>query len=260
MTSATRGFARRARLSRDVLRALGVATALLLTWAALPVGVEGVVDALGNREGPARRLPALSEDLATLERRASALEREGRALEDLEQRLIVPLAATLSASAPIGSAEARRIARALLREGRRANVDPRLLLSVMLVEDPTLDPTAVSRAGAVGLMQVMPFHAGGWACAGDDLVDPEDNICHGARILANTLRRTRGDLRSALLLYNGCTSSAGVADCYSYPDKVYARVIAQGISGRSAGRGPSRTMVYAGGRAPESLTRGDHDR
>lgn len=106
---------------------------------------------------------------------------------------------------------------------------PRLLAAVILVEDPRLDPTARSPVGAVGLMQVMPFHEGQWGCPGDDLEDPDDNICHGARILAAALHASGGDLESALLRYNGCVRSRRAAGCLSYPRRVYGKAGPDGI-------------------------------
>ena len=116
-----------------------------------------------------------------------------------------------------------RIAFALVREGESAGVDPRVLVSVLLVENPWLDPEARSFVGAQGLMQVMPFHAGEWGCASDDLADLDSNICHGARIFARYFEQTGGDVDRALLRYNGCVRGTNTPDCHTYPYHVYAR-------------------------------------
>ncbi|NNM35066.1 MAG: lytic transglycosylase domain-containing protein [Gemmatimonadetes bacterium] len=116
----------------------------------------------------------------------------------------------------------RRVAVALVRESEAVQVDPRLLTSVLLVENPWLDPTAESSVGAIGLMQVMPFHAGGWGCIGSDLTDLDVNICHGAKVFENALRLAEGNLDRALLRYNGCVRGTTTPDCHLYPSKVYA--------------------------------------
>lgn len=116
----------------------------------------------------------------------------------------------------------RRIAVALVRESEAVEVDARLLTSVLLVENPWLDPTAESSVGAIGLMQVMPFHAGGWGCDGSDLTDLDINICHGAKVFENALRLADGNLDRALLRYNGCVRGTTTPDCHLYPSKVYA--------------------------------------
>lgn len=116
----------------------------------------------------------------------------------------------------------RRLAVALVREGRETGLDARALASVVLVENPWLDPEIESFVGAVGIMQVMPFHAGEWGCESDDLTDPEVNICHGSRIFAQYLRR-HGNVDRALLAYNGCVRGTNTPDCHLYPNHVYTR-------------------------------------
>ena len=125
----------------------------------------------------------------------------------------------------------RRVAFALVREGKKAGVDPRVLAAVVLVENPWLDPVIESSQGAVGLMQVMPFHAGHWECGSDDLTDPDTNVCHGARIFRDYLARAGGDIDRALLAYNSCVRGTKTADCRLYPSHVYSR------AGRVALRG-----------------------
>lgn len=116
----------------------------------------------------------------------------------------------------------RRISMALVREANRTEVEPRLLLAVLLVENPWLNPTIRSSVGAVGLMQVMPIHEGQWGCGGN-LEDIDTNICNGARIFANDLRLTGGDVDRALLRYNGCVHGTNTPDCQQYPNRVFAK-------------------------------------
>jgi len=66
---------------------------------------------------------------------------------------------------------------------------------------------------------VMRFHAGVFDCDSDDLLQVEANICHGARVFASYLKRTR-DVRSALLRYNGCVKTRSTPSCRRYPGKV----------------------------------------
>ncbi|MBR9990794.1 MAG: lytic transglycosylase domain-containing protein [Gemmatimonadetes bacterium] len=117
----------------------------------------------------------------------------------------------------------RRVAVALVREARRTELEPRLLLAVLLVENPWIDPGATSFMGAQGLMQVMPFHRGQWKPCEPRLDDVDANICHGARIFAWNLKATKGDVDKALLRYNGCVRGTNTPDCHQYPNHVYAR-------------------------------------
>jgi hypothetical protein len=112
------------------------------------------------------------------------------------------------------------VAGSLVQEGRRTGLAPHLLLAVMLVENPWIKPDTTSHMGAIGLMQVMPFHAGSWGCPEGDLRIPEVNICYGAEILAHALGRSGGDLDRALLRYNGCVVGANTPTCHEYPSWV----------------------------------------
>jgi hypothetical protein len=141
------------------------------------------------------------------------------------------------------AALANRVATALVREGRRANIDATLLVGVLLTENPDLEPRATSSAGARGLMQVMPFHAGNWGCSSRDLFDIDANICHGVQILADNLKHSR-NLSAALQRYNGCVRGSNTPDCHRYAGKVYrsARRTAVGLDGKVTANTPFSSL------------------
>jgi len=112
-----------------------------------------------------------------------------------------------------------RIADALVDQAHKKNLDPALLVGVLLTEDATLDPRARSSVGARGLMQVMPLHGGKWGCGSKDLFDVEVNICHGVKILKAALDGSP-NTRVALLRYNGCVRGRNTPNCHTYDDKV----------------------------------------
>jgi soluble lytic murein transglycosylase-like protein len=116
----------------------------------------------------------------------------------------------------------RRVARAVVSRAHEEQVAASLVAAVLVTENTTLKPAATSMVGAVGLMQVMPMHAGQLGCDSADLVDVDSNICHGTRILARNLRRS-GSATTALLRYNGCVRGTNTPDCHRYPGKVLAR-------------------------------------
>ena len=118
---------------------------------------------------------------------------------------------------------ARRVAASLIKEGRRTGISPDILLAVLLVENPDLNPTARSSVGARGLMQVMPLHRGQWRACPGDLDGIENNICYGAQIFRSNLRESNGDVERALLRYNGCVRGTNTPNCHSYPNHVFAR-------------------------------------
>jgi soluble lytic murein transglycosylase-like protein len=115
---------------------------------------------------------------------------------------------------------AQRIASAIVVQGGKKNIDPALLVGVVLTEDAKLDPKAKSSVGARGLMQVMPFHAGKWAgCTNTDLFAIDSNICHGVSILADLIKRSPS-VSQALQRYNGCVHGTNTPNCHTYSGKV----------------------------------------
>jgi len=78
-------------------------------------------------------------------------------------------------------------------------VDPKLVDAVVRVESD-YDPRAVSRRGALGLMQLMPDTAERLDV--DDPFDPEDNIRGGVREISRLVDRYAGNLQLALAAYN----------------------------------------------------------
>jgi soluble lytic murein transglycosylase-like protein len=115
---------------------------------------------------------------------------------------------------------ARRIAGAIVVEGGKKNINPALLVGVVLTEDAKLDPRAKSFVGARGLMQVMPFHAGKWkGCSSADLFAIDSNICHGVSILADLIKRSP-NVERALQRYNGCVRGTNTPNCHTYSGKV----------------------------------------
>jgi hypothetical protein len=85
------------------------------------------------------------------------------------------------------------------KESAQQKLDPALVKAVIAVES-AYDPAAVSRKGAVGLMQLIPETA---ARYGVKLItDPRDNINGGTRYLKDLIDMFGGDLSLALAGYN----------------------------------------------------------
>jgi hypothetical protein len=88
---------------------------------------------------------------------------------------------------------------AVNRAAQQHHVQPALLLAVMKAES-SFNPTAVSKAGAVGLMQLIPETAIRHGV--HNLYDANDNITGGAKHLRYLLDRFHGNIRLALAAYN----------------------------------------------------------
>ena len=94
-----------------------------------------------------------------------------------------------------------------------ARLPPGLVMALIAVES-RFDRWAVSRAGAVGLMQVMPFWPEQLGMRRYELVHVAPNVHMGCAILRYYLGFEHNDVRKALARYNG---SPGKRD---YPDLV----------------------------------------
>ena len=77
----------------------------------------------------------------------------------------------------------------------------RRVLKALVKVESAYNPAAVSKVGARGIAQVMPFNAKRCNLDKDYLFDPTYNIRCGAQILREELDRV-GNLRDALAVYN----------------------------------------------------------
>ena len=99
------------------------------------------------------------------------------------------------------------------RAAKRAHVPPEFVLAVIQIES-AFDRFAVSRVGAQGMMQVMPFWKKEIGREKDNLIDLNTNLKYGCTILKHYLDRAKGDWIEALARYNGSYGK------YWYPEKV----------------------------------------
>ncbi len=100
--------------------------------------------------------------------------------------------------APLFTAEVRYWTPFILRWAEEYDFDPNLVATVMQIESCGY-VRARSRAGAMGLFQVMPYHF----AEGEDPYDPETNARRGLNYLKRAWDHTGGDVRLTLAAYNG---------------------------------------------------------
>ncbi|MDH3548958.1 MAG: lytic transglycosylase domain-containing protein [Gammaproteobacteria bacterium] len=98
-------------------------------------------------------------------------------------------------------------------EAKRVDLPPELILAVIEVES-NFDRYAVSVAGALGLMQIMPFWIKEIGRPDDNLLHTNTNLRYGCTILRFYYDKENGDLRRALGRYNGSLGKR------KYPNKV----------------------------------------
>jgi len=100
---------------------------------------------------------------------------------------------------PSNGFTAERVNTAIESAAARHNVDPNLVRAVIKVES-NFNPRAVSRKGAMGLMQLMPQTARSLRVAHP--FDPTENVDAGVRHLKQLIDNFGGDLKLSLAAYN----------------------------------------------------------
>jgi len=91
-------------------------------------------------------------------------------------------------------------------EASRSGLQPELVLALIEVESH-FDTYAISRSGAQGMMQIMPFWLDEIGRPDDNLIDMKTNLRMGCTILKYYMKLEKNDLHKALARYNGSAGS-----------------------------------------------------
>src|SRR5206468_9242169 len=169
------------------------------------------------------------------------------AAAEVDQYLEKP-AAGQNSSAPSGFTQ-REIDAAIDKAAAHHNVDPNLVRALVKVES-NFNPNAVSRKGAMGLMQLMPQTARQLNLTNP--FNPEQNVDAGVRHLKQLLESYGGDVRLSLAAYNA--GSGAVARSSGIPryaeTRNYVRKITE-LYGGNLGSG----YVFGASREPVKVQR-----
>jgi len=93
------------------------------------------------------------------------------------------------------------------------------LIRRVIKTESSFNPNAISEVGAEGLMQIMPANKRGLGISNS--FDPEQNIMGGAKLLADNLKATGGNIREALMMYHAGPDRTGWGPkTNAYPGKV----------------------------------------
>src|SRR5262250_227246 len=93
----------------------------------------------------------------------------------------------------------RELEPVIRRHSSQHQLHPALVRAIIKAESD-FDPRAVSRSGAIGLMQLMPQTA--FRLDVRDMFDPDENVAGGTKYLRQLLDRFHGNLPLALAAYN----------------------------------------------------------
>lgn len=99
-------------------------------------------------------------------------------------------------------------------EAKRVDIPPELVLAVIHIES-LFQQFAISKVGARGYMQVMPFWLKEIGHPEDNLFDTRTNLRMGCTILRYYLDKEKGNITHALARYNGSLHS------HRYTSKVF---------------------------------------
>lgn len=116
----------------------------------------------------------------------------------------------------------------LIDDASRANSVPQPLIAAVIDAESHGDPSAISRAGAQGIMQLMPATSLEYRVANP--FDAGQNIAGGTRYLHDLLRRYKGNVKLAVAAYNagpGAVDAAHGIPAFAETRAYVARVVAE---------------------------------
>src|ERR1700680_3740245 len=187
----------------------------------LPIYDPVEVSVQGEPEPEQTPAPPTTGSLSTIEKQFANLIKDlSQQLKTLENQLaqaLKQLSAPPSAprdpdkcppSSPPSDPVFHRYQKIINGSARRHEVDP-LLVGAVIRHESGFVPTAVSKAGAMGLMQLMPETAKSLGV--NNAFDPQQNIEGGTKLLRGLLDRYHGQIDLALAAYNAGT---GAVDKY----------------------------------------------
>ena len=130
----------------------------------------------------------------------------------------------------------------ITKHSKENGLDPNFV-AALIEEESKGNPRLISRAGAVGLLQIMPYETGfTWRPRTRTLLKPEANLEWGTNTLNEVIRQAQGRLTLAVLAYNSGWDRIQLRSARLFAAKVfdhYARCLAS-----QRGLDPKRLNEY----------------
>ncbi len=187
---------------RSLSSSVAILVGMLVLWA---IPAHGQI--VSYRDDSGKRVFINSEPASTT--RSSRIPLLKTAASGAALRTTQSSFATSPEMSAIDQANREKIEQMIREVSARYRVDPALVRAVMQTES-NWNSSAVSRKGALGLMQLVPGTA--QQLGVNNAFDPKQNLDGGVRYLHTLLERYNGDLDKALAAYNagpGAVDRAG---------------------------------------------------
>ncbi len=234
------GTATRPRMTPWIAAAGGATIASLLTALVIPARQHDQ-----PTPSPLRPASALAATSSHTVSPAAQPERVDIAIPDPLAGIPPP---ELPIQAPNAPAPSRDHLRAMVDDYADDHLVERALAHAVVQAESNYNPFAVSSAGAIGLMQVMPATATDYGVtAAADLFDPAINLATGMRHLRRLLEKYDGDVGLAVMAYNAGENALERAGTHlTYPETLtYADRVLRGYlaNGGTRPATPSLTKI-----------------
>ncbi len=137
---------------------------------------------------------------------------------------------------------------AMQKASAAAGINPNEEIALHSIEDPTENPKAKSRAGAIGEMQMEPDTFKDYANPGESITNPQDNFDVSARYLAFLNKHYNGDMDKVFAAYN---AGQGAVDAGTNNNAKYVKQAEANLEALAVSYEPPKASLSKGKQPPK---------